>query len=788
VAYRAGAPLHLGDVAEVGIGSPPPIGDAIINDGPGIMLIVEKQPWANTLDVTREVEAAMKALSPALKDVDVDTTIFRPATFIERALANLGRALLLGCILVVAVLVLFLFDWRAALISAVAIPLSLFAATVVLYYRGGTMNTMVLAGLIIALGEVVDDAIIDVENILRRLRLNRQLPTPRAAFAVVLDASLEVRSAVVYASIIVVLALLPVFFLEGLPGTFFRPLAASYVLAILASLAVALVVTPALALFLLPAAARRQREAPLAALLKRGYRWLLDRIVSRPVVVSGGALALLAAGGLTIPLLGEELLPKFKEYDFLMHFVEKPGSGVEAMDRVTIKISRELRAVEGVRNFGAHIGRAEVADEIVGPNFTELWISVRDDVPYDATVAKIQRIVDSYPGLYRDVQTYLTERIDEVLTGAQAPIVVRIYGPNLAVLEEKGREVGAAMEKVSGVRSVKVEPQVRVPQVAVKLKPAAAQFGLAHADVVRAAATLVSGTKVGEIYEEQKIFAVVVWGKADLRRDVTSLRELMIDTPAGAQVRLGDVADISVVPTYNTIQREEASRRLDVTCQVSGRDLGSVAREIEERVRGEVAFEREYHPEFIGQYAQAQESQRRILSVLGLSLLGILLILYVDFQSPRLVLLIFLAVPFAIAGSVAGVLLGGGVVSLGSLIGLVTVLGVAVRNSIMLVDHYRHLHEAEGVAFSREAVLQGACDRLSPILMTALTTALALVPLVIGGDRPGLEIEYPMALVILGGLAMSTAFSLIVVPVLYGAMGRGAMGRRAVEPEQAPTA
>ncbi|MBI1899656.1 MAG: efflux RND transporter permease subunit [Planctomycetia bacterium] len=775
VAYRGNAPLELGDVAEVGIGSPPPIGDAIINDGPGIMLIVEKQPWANTLDVTREVEAAMQALAPALKDVAVDTTIFRPATFIERALQNLGNSLLLGCILVVAVLVLFLFDWRAALISALAIPLSLFAATVVLYYRGGTMNTMVLAGLIIALGEVVDDAIIDVENILRRLRLNRQLPEPRAAFAVVLDASLEVRSAVVYASIIVVLALLPVFFLEGLPGTFFRPLAASYVLAILASLVVALVVTPALALFLLPAAARQTREAPLSAVLKKGYRWLLERIVGRPVLVSGAALGLLAAGGLSIPLLGEELLPKFKEYDFLMHFVEKPGSGVDAMDRVTIKISRELRSVEGVRNFGAHIGRAEVADEIVGPNFTELWISVRDDVPYDETVARIQQIVDSYPGLYRDVQTYLTERIDEVLTGAQAPIVVRIYGPNLAVLEQKGREVGAVMGNVSGVRSVKVEPQVRVPQVAVKMKPAASQFGLAHADVVRAAATLVSGTKVGEIYEEQKIFAVVVWGQPQTRRDVTSLRELMIDTPSGAQVRLGDVADVAVVPTYNTIQREEASRRLDVTCQVAGRDLGSVAREIEDRVRQDVAFEREYHPEFIGQYAQAQESQRRILSVLGLSLLGILLILYVDFQSPRMVLLIFLAVPFAIAGSVAGVLVGGGVVSLGSLIGLVTVLGVAVRNSIMLVDHYRHLHEAEGVPFSREAVLTGACDRLAPILMTALTTALALLPLVIGGERPGQEIEYPMALVILGGLAMSTAFSLIVVPVLYGAMGRKAV-------------
>ena len=325
VAYRGGSPLRIGDVAEVKIGSPPPIGDAIINDGPGIMLIVEKQPWANTLQVTQNVEAAMEALKPALGGVEVDTTIFRPATFIERALENLTSSLLVGCVLVIVVLVLFLYDWRAALISSLAIPLSLIAATLVLYYRGGTINTMVLAGLIIALGEVVDDAIIDVENILRRLKLNHESDNPQSAFHVVLHASLEVRSAVVYASLIVVLTLIPVFFLEGLAGSFFRPLAASYVLAILASLVVALTVTPALCLILLPQVAHRRKDAPLTAALKRVYRAVLPPLVNRPTAVMGSVLLLLAGTGYAVPQLGEELLPKFKETDFLMHWVEKPG-------------------------------------------------------------------------------------------------------------------------------------------------------------------------------------------------------------------------------------------------------------------------------------------------------------------------------------------------------------------------------------------------------------------------------------------------------------------------------
>lgn len=768
VAWRNGAPLRLGDVADVQIGSPLPIGDAVINSQMGIMLIVEKQPWANTLDVTRNVESAMEDLEPALKGIEVDTTIFRPATFIERALENLSHSLIIGCVLVIIVLCLFLFDWRAALISSTAIPLSLITAVMILYYRGGTINTMVLAGLIIALGEVVDDAIIDVENIQRRLRLNQLLEKPKSVFQVVLDASMEVRSAVVYASIIVVLTLVPVFFLEGLAGSFFRPLAASYVLAIMASLAVALTVTPAMSMLLLPASSKAHRDAPLVRLLKRIYGSILPFLIRHFSVAAVVVVALFAGAAFSVPYLGEELLPKFKETDFLMHWVEKPGIGIEPMNRITIRASEEMMAVEGVRNFGAHIGRAEVADEVVGPNFTELWISIDEDVDYDTTVAKVQEIVDGYPGLYRDLLTYLTERIKEVLSGSSGAIVVRIYGPNLDELRSTADDVKYVMEGIDGVSGLKVEQQVLVPQIVVRIRSEDAMvFGLTPGDISSATSLLVNGTQVGEIFEEQKIFRVVVWGEQTIRRDVDALRRLMIDTPSGAQVALGDVADITVEPAPNVITREGSSRKIDVYCNVAGRDLSSVATEIEAAVKANVDFKQGYHPEFLGEYAEATAARQRIMLLSVFSAIAIFLLLYADFQAFRPAFLIFLTLPFALIGGVAGAFLSGGVISLGSLIGFVTVLGVAARNGIMMIDHYRHLEQEEDIPFGPALILQGASERLAPVLMTALTTGLALIPIVLGGNIPGHEIEYPMAFVILGGLTTSTLLNLLVVPTFY---------------------
>ena len=766
VDFRNGAPIRLSDVATVTEGHAVPIGDAVINDGPGLLLIVEKQPWGNTLEVTAGVEEALARLAPSLEGMEVDTTIFRPATFIERSLKNLSHATWLGCALVALILFLFLFEWRTALISMVAIPLSLLTAALLLRLYGSSLNVMTIAGLVIAIGEVVDDAIIDIENITRRWR--ERLPTsPEDAFRVVLEASLEVRGAVVYASLIVILVFVPVLFLDGLAGSFFRPLALAYVGAIAASLVVALTVTPALALILFRKRPPPAKDAPLVRVLKAIYRRLLPPVIRHPrlVLMLLVPAVLLSAFGVT--RLGEEFLPAFRETDFLMHFVEKPGTSLEAMSRATTLAGKDLRTVPGVRNFGAHIGRAEAADEVVGPNFTELWISIDEDAPYEQTVAEVQQVIDEFPGLYRDLLTYLRERIKEVLTGASATIVVRVFGDDLARIRERAEEIAAGLNDVAGVTELKVEAQTLVPQITVRvLAEAAALHGITVADVQNALATYLQGRVVGQLHDASKSTDVVVIGDPALRMDVTSLRRLRVDRPGGSTVRMADLAEIIISPTPNVIKREGGSRRIDVTCNVGDADLGEVARAVQ-GVVDRVPFSHGDHAEVLGEYQARQESRNRLL-LLGLfSLVGILLLLHADLEAWKPSFMIFATLPFALIGGVGGAWLGGGTLSLGSLVGFVTVLGIAARNGILLVSHYRKL-ESEGVREEDGLLLRGAEERLSPILMTALCAGLGLLPLALSGNVPGHEIEHPLAVVILGGLASSTLLNLLVVPSLYG--------------------
>ena len=691
--------------------------------------------------------------------------------------------MIIGCVLVIIILVTFLFDWRTALISLTAIPLSLVAATLVLTAMGATLNTMVIAGLVIAMGEVVDDAIIDVENIVRRLRLNRARPRPRPAFRVVLDASLEVRSAVVYASLIVILVFVPVFFLEGLSGSFFRPLALAYVLAILASLLVALTVTPG------AVAAAADRRLGAAAGVAAGPG--LEGDVPRDPAAPGTAAGLggrdpgrgVRGHGLRRRGLGEAFLPDFQENDFLMHWIEKPGTSLEAMRRVTVNVSKELRAVPGVRNFGSHIGRAEVADEVVGPNFTELWISIdpegrpRRD-PGQGPVGR-QRLPGAVQG-----RADLFEGADQ---GGADGRRGDDGGAALRARHEraprKAQEVYEAMEPLKGVvTDLKVEPQLLVPQLDVRLRPeASARLGLTAGDIRRAATTLVKGAKVGELYREQKIFDVFVWGTEEVRNDVAKLSALPVETPLGTHVPLSECAEIALVPAANEIKREGASRRIDVTCNIApGATWGAWPSAVEAKVKA-LDFPREYHPEFLGEYAAREESRQRLMALAALSLLGILLIIHADFRSIRLTALVALTLPFALIGGVVGAIFGGGVLSLGSLVGFVTVLGIAARNGIMLVSHYRHLELEEGEPFGLDLVIRGSEERLSPILMTALATGLALVPLAWAGNKPGHEIEHPMAIVILGGLVTSTVLNLVLMPALYLAFGKA--GSRAEDEE-----
>ena len=776
IARDDGTGVPLTDVADIVLDHQPLFGDAVINDGPGIMLIVEKFPWANTLDVTRGVEAAIDELRPGLQGVEIDTTIFRPATFIDAALENLSNALLLGSVLVFIILILFLFDWRTALISLVAIPLSLMAAALVLQVRGTTINTMVLAGLVISVGVVVDDAIIDIENIVRRLRQHRLEGSRRSTATIVLESSLEVRSAIIYATLIDVVAIIPVFFIGGLSGAFFQPLAVSYGLAVMASLAVALTVTPAMALILLRKAPVERRASPLAQILQARYERFLARIIrtARPAFALVGGISVV--GVIIASQLGQSLLPDFKERDFLMHWVTAPGTSHPEEVRISTAACVELRTIPGVRNCGSHIGQALLADEVVGIDFGENWISVDPAVDYEDTHAAIQEVVDGYPGIRRDVQTYLKERIREVLTGSSDAIVVRIFGPDLETLRVKAAEVEDAFRDIPGLIDLHTQLQVETPQVQVEVDLAkAAAYGIKPGDVRRAASTLLASEEVGDVFFGGAAYDVHVWTTPDVRQNLTDIERLPIDTPIHGQVPLGELASVRVGPAPNAVTHENLARRIDVDANVEGRDLGSVVRDVEAAL-ATVDFPEGYHPELLGEFAERQAASDRLMLFAIAALVGILLLLQASFGSTRLALLAFFTLPSALVGGVLAAWLTGGVLSLGSLVGFFTVLGIAARNGIMMINHFQHLERFEGEEFGPALVLRGARERLSPILMTALATGLALVPLAIAGDLPGHEIEHPMAVVILGGLITSTLLNLCVVPSLYLRFGRTAEG------------
>ncbi|OLD48494.1 MAG: acriflavin resistance protein, partial [Actinobacteria bacterium 13_1_40CM_2_65_8] len=581
VESKNGTSVPIGDVAEVKEDHQPLIGDAVIGDSPGLLLVLEKLPWGNTLQITKGVEEAIKALEPGLPGITFDTHIFRQANFIELAIHNLTQAMLLGFLLVVVIVLGFLFEWRVAVISLLTIPLSLLATMLVLYWRGETVNTMTLAGLVIALGSVVDDAVIGVENILRRLRQHRRAGSAKSTASIILEASLEVRRSIVYATLIIVAAAVPIFLLEGLTGAFFRPLAVSYWLAILASMVVALTFTPALCLILLREAHVERRDSPITRWLQGGYTALLSRIVHRPRRAYAAFLAPTLIAVIIAPQLGTSLFPEFREPDFLIHFITTPGTSAVEQQRMIVRLSGDLRSIPGVRSFGSHIGQAFLGEEIAGVNFGENWISTDPNMDRDQIVEEISAVTESYPGVYRDVQTYLNERIEEVLTGAKEPIVIRIYGSDLHVIRAKADEIKELLAAIPGIKDDHVDLQLDTPQVQVEVDLAkAAVYGLKPGDVRRAASTMVAGEEVGDIFRDGKAYDVMVWSTPETRSNVASISDLPIDTPSGSVVRLGDIANVTIEPEPNVIERENGSRRIDVAANVSGRDLGSVVADV----------------------------------------------------------------------------------------------------------------------------------------------------------------------------------------------------------------
>ncbi len=774
---RDGAALLLSDVADVLEAPAPKFGDALVQGGPGVLLTLSSQWGANTMDVTRGLEAALAELKPLLarEGVEVYPRLHRPASFIESALDSVGGALGIGSLLVVAVLVLFLRDGRTAFISLTAIPLSLLSAVVVLRQLGVTLNTMTLGGLAIAIGEVVDDAVVDVENIARRLRENGALERPRAPLAVVLDASLEVRGAIVFATACVVLVFLPLLTLGGLQGAFFAPLAQSYLLAILASLLVALTLTPALSLLLLGRVNTRAREPGLQTRLKAAYAQALARVIERPALPCGVAGLVAAAALAVLPFLGGEFVPEFRERHLVLQLTAAPGIALPEMMRIGRRISQALLAHPQIATVEQQAGRAEQGEDTWGPNRSEFHVELKEisGKEEEATIEDVRALLASVPGIQSEVLTFLGDRISESISGETSAVVVNVFGDDLAALDAKAQEIAAVLARVRGAADVQVASVGSAPRIAIRPLPGRlASFGMRPVEVLDQLQIAYQGASVGQLHRGNQAIDVVVVSDPASRQRVDSVAALPIGGANGARLPLGELADVREAGGRDVVLHEGGRRRQTVTCNVAGRDVASFVAEARRAVAEQVLLPPGVYTDFGGTAEARAQAQSEILLRGLLGGFGILVLLAMVSSHPRNFALLVVNLPLSLAGGVLAAFLSGGGLSLGALVGLVTLFGITSRNSIMMLSHFQHLVDVEGASWGRATALRGAGERVVPVAMTALVTGLGLLPVALSSGRPGGEIDGPMAIVILGGLVTSTALTLLVLPALALAFGR----------------
>ncbi len=777
VSYKNGIGIHLGDIARVVVAPAPAVGAASIGDKPGVMLIIESQYRADTLSVTDSVEQALAGLKPVLADnqVVLHPDIFRPANFILTAIGHLRTALLLGGVLVVAVLFLFLLDVRTAFISATAIPLSLLTAVITLHYFGVSLNTMTLGSLAIALGEVVDDAIIDVENILRRLRENQALKNPLSAARVVLKASIEVRSAVVFATFIVALVFLPVLTLSGVAGKLFAPMGIAYILAILASLMVALTVTPALAYVLLTNKPLQAEEPRLTQGLKTRYGRLLSQVEHRSKLIISIIAVLCIAALATLPFLNGSFIPEMREGHYIVHMAAAPGTSLVESMRIGRKITQALGKIPGVRLVAQRAGRAaEVVDPVdVNTSEFEIDLNTLSGKEQARVLADIQRTLAHFPGLATSANTFLTERIDETISGFTAPVIVNIFGNNLDVLDAKAQEIARILNTIPGAVGVSVLAPPGTPQLDIRLRQdQLTRFGFEPVDVLDTIQAAYKGVNVAQIYAGNQVHDVAVSLSPASRQSPAQVGLLSMRNPQGVIVPLKQLADIYQSSGRFQIQHTGGQRLQTVTSGVRGRAISAFVAEAQARIKRDVIFPNGTYAVFAGEAQAAAKSQHDLLVNAALAGVGIVLLLFMALRSTRALLLVLVNLPFALVGGVVMVLITGGDLSLGSLIGFVTLFGITLRNSIMLISHFQHLVTHEGMVWGPQAAKRGASERLIPIIMTALVTGLGLLPLALYSGAPGNEIEGPMAVVILGGLMTSTLLNLLVLPTLALRFGR----------------
>jgi Cu/Ag efflux pump CusA len=766
--------LRLADVAQIVEDHQILIGDGVVQDTPGLMLVVERFPGTNVRDVTRNLENALDQLRPALPGLQMDTTVYRPATFIDTTAHNLTTTLIAGVILLLLVLAVLLFDWRPAVVSLATIAVSVAVTILVLRLFGVGLNMMSLAGLVMALAIVVDDAVVGVDNIRRRLLAYEGDRSGPGTFKVVGAAVVEVRAPLAVAALVAVLSVAPVFLLDGVRGAFLTPVAQAFLAATVTSLVVALVVAPVLATLLLSGPARHHRESPATQALERGYAALLPRLLRRPSWAYATIVVLVAVGLLAAPaMLGKPLSPTLKERDLLLSWDAPPGTSLPEMDRITAALTAELRTVAGVRDVGAHIGRAIAGDQIVGINSGEVWLSIDQRADYDRTLAAVRRVVKGYPGMRNDLVTYSDQRIREaVTTSTSDDLVVRIYGNDYTVLNNKAQEV---LGIISGIRGVD-RPHVVTAQVAPTVEievsvEKAAKWGLKPGDVRRAAATLVSATIAGNLFDDQKVFEVVVWGVPQVRQNLDTIRDLRIDAPVGGpgggrtQVRLADVADVRVVPKPEVILHDQVSRAIDVVADVRGRGIGAVTADVKNQLR-RVTFPQEHHLEVLGEAQARRNAGFELWAAVICLAIFIFFLLQTAFASWRLALLQFLLLPLSLVGGVLAAVAVRGSLSAVALLGLLTVMALAVRGGLLQVKQYQRL-EDEGMSPGAELVALGSRQRLVPTVVGTLAAGLALVPMAVQRGAAGLEIVGPMAVIVLGGLVTTALLNLLVLPAMY---------------------
>lgn len=776
--------LLLGDVAKVQTDHQPLIGDAQPGQDAELLLVVEKFPETNTADVTRGLDETMRELQAGLPGVTADTTVYRQESFVEQETGTLAVALLITLLLVAAAIGVVFRSWRSALISLISIPLSLVAAAVLLSVRGAGLNTMVFTGMVLALAVIIGDVVEDLNGTAREFRAARGTGTGDARSTLVAGALRPVRTSLFYSLLIMALSVLPLLFVPGENGAMFGPLVLSYLLALAVAMAVALTVTAALVFFLPPASASRGRGNQAMQRLRIRYGRALSGRGGRPVAVFAAtavmALAALALAPQLVP--GRPVVPVLADNTLVVQWSGAPGTSDQEMVRITNAAADELRAVTGVASVASEVGRAVTSDQVGDVSSGELWVGVAKDASYASTVDDMQRVLAGYPGMRATVSTYPQQKIDQIRAAADSSFGVRVYGVDMAILRAKAEEVRQVLARTAGIVNPRVEAPVEQPTVQVKVDLEKAQkAGVIPGEVRRAAAALLQGIEVGNVYEQQKVFSVVVKGEPSTRTSLTSVRELLIDTPKGGHVRLGDVADVSIVPNDAVILHDDTSRRVDVKADIQGRGLAEVQQDINKGLQ-EIQFPVAYHAEILTQYAQEQSGIQWLWLLTGVAAFGILVLLQTALGGWRIAAAVFLGLLASLSGGVLAALADGGANYLAAFVAFSAVLGIAVRNCLMLAQEVRSVRARDtgagdtGAAAAGQIVIRAARDRLKPTLGSAVITAVALLPLVLLGGVTGTEIIQPVAIIVWGGLLTTTLFALFVLPAILIRFERGQAG------------